>query len=386
MSKKLARQIGLKVFASGKQVSDAQLTMINGYALEPLSLDQVYVRRYVVAHNGIDRDNERFSEDLLDQFAATLPGKGMFLDGHPGGWNGNGAPGSGRWFAAGVETMSPAEFKTLTGEEINLPEGIEQAKVAWGESYLLKDLENMAEWIKLIDAGIVTFISIGFKAARNAVTDEHGNYKYAEYGPNGEALEASLVWLGAQPGASAKALGTQPEPLNPLEEEKQMKAMLKTLGSSLGLQTTLTEENLVTQVKTLVDQKDSDLTAKQLELDGLKASAADGVAYRKSLVEDALRFGTLIDEVPSDEAGQKSEGDFMMSLPIERLKMLRGKYEKRAREEHPTHETFVGKDATDLQQQNATAQQNGQQNGQQQSGRKDYTDPANNELIATLGR
>ncbi|NOQ51723.1 MAG: hypothetical protein GQ578_05860 [Desulfuromonadaceae bacterium] len=380
--KSLNKQIGLKTFGKGKQSSDDQLAKINQLALEPLSADQVYVRRFLVAHNGLDRDRERFNDELLEQFAATLPGKGMFLDGHPSGWNGSGAPGSGRWFDAGTEFMSPAEFKQLTGEDLKLPDEINQVKVLWGESYLLKDISYIDEWTKLIDAGIVSFVSIGFNAPRKSITDDNGNYLYGEYYPNGEALEASLVWLGAQPGASAKfAKGNQPEQPN-CEEEIRMKEFLKRLEKALGLKQALTEDNALDRIVAQVEEKDTQLEAKNQEITGLKAAAADGAAYRKSLVDDAIRFGTLIDEVPTDEAAQKSESEFLTSLPIERLKSMRDKYETRAREKCPTDPVFIGKDEGDRQQQNNAAQQKGKQS----SGKKDFTSAADNELFATVGK
>jgi hypothetical protein len=382
MNKSINKQIGLKTFGKGKQASDEQMAKINTFALEPLTADQVYVRRYLVAHNGIDRDRERFNDELLDQFAATLPGKGMFLDGHPGGWNGSGAPGTGRWFAAGTELMSPQEFKQHTGEDIRLPDGINQVKVLWGESYLLKEISYIDEWTKLIDAGIVSFVSIGFSAPRKTITDANGNYLHGEYYPNGEALEASLVWLGAQPGASAKsAKGTQPEQPN-REEETRMKEFLQKLEKALGLKQALTEDNALERIVAQVEEKDTQLVAKNQEIASLKAAASDGHAYRKALVDDAIRFGVLIDEIPSDEAGQKSESEFLTGLPIERLKSMRDKYETRAREKCPTDPVFTGKDESDRTQQNQQAQQKVKQS----TGKKDFTSSANNELFGTIGK
>lgn len=381
MNKSLNKQISLKAFGKGKQASDEQLAKINTFALEPLTADQVYVRRFLVAHNGKDRDRERFNEELLDQFAATLPGKGLFFQGHPGGWNGDGSPGWGLWFDAGTDPMSPAEFKQLTGEDLDLPDEFQSGKILWGEAYLRTDLSFMEDWTKMIDAGIIRFISIGFNAPRKTITDGNGNYLYGEYHPNGEALEASFVWLGAQPGASAKsAQGNQPG--NPNEKETHMK-VLQLLQKALGLKTALTEDNLVDQVEAVIEQKDATISEKDQEIEGLKAAAADGNAYRKALVEDAVKFGALIDEVPADEEGQKTETEFLTSLPIERLKAMRDKYEKRAREKFPTHSVFTGKDESDRQKQDGEGKQNAAQN---KGGRKDYTDPGNNELFATIGK
>ena len=131
---KQAKTIGLKALGAGKAPTPEQMAKINQYALVELAPEQVHVRRYLMAHNGIDRDVERFSEDLLNDFAGTLPGKGFFVEGHPSSWGGKGGPGKGRYFDASVEGMSAEQFKALTGETIKLPDGIMDVKVRWGDA------------------------------------------------------------------------------------------------------------------------------------------------------------------------------------------------------------------------------------------------------------
>src|SRR4030042_5966181 len=97
--------------AQGAEVTPEILGKINRYALKTLSADEVFVRKYLMAHNAIDRDNERFSEKILDDFAATFPGK-SFLVGHD-----RRGPGKGLYFDALTEEMTPDQFKALTGEE-----------------------------------------------------------------------------------------------------------------------------------------------------------------------------------------------------------------------------------------------------------------------------
>jgi hypothetical protein len=61
---------------------DAALAAINAFTLRPFAADELQLREYVLAHNCIDRDNEVFDESLLDDFATSLPGKGIFVN-HP---------------------------------------------------------------------------------------------------------------------------------------------------------------------------------------------------------------------------------------------------------------------------------------------------------------
>jgi len=79
----------------------------------------------------------------------------------------------------------------------------------------------------------------------------------------------------------------------------------------------------------------------------LKAQAADGAGYRKSLIDDALRFGSLIGEVDPDGEKQKKEAEFLGTWPIERLKSHRDKFETAARKEFPQEFTLKSKDQDD---------------------------------------
>jgi hypothetical protein len=151
-----------------------------------------------MAHNAVDRDKERFSEPLLDDFARTLPGKSL-LNGHD-----RYTLPMGLFFDAFTEELTPEQFKALTGEEARLPEGVTMVKVLWGWVYMLK-AEFNASTTANIDAGIYRHASIGFRATDiTPVKGPYDNILYWEYVPPGEALEGSIVWLGAQPGATAQ--------------------------------------------------------------------------------------------------------------------------------------------------------------------------------------
>jgi hypothetical protein len=91
MKNQYQKSINFKA-AQGAEVTPEILGKINRYALKKLNADEVFVRKYLMAHNAVDRDNERFPEKLLDDFAATFPGK-SFLVGHA-----RGGPGKGLYF------------------------------------------------------------------------------------------------------------------------------------------------------------------------------------------------------------------------------------------------------------------------------------------------
>lgn len=331
-----------KALGTGKTVADEQLAKINNYALVPLTADQVHVRRYLMAHNFIDRDNERFAEALLDDFAQTLPGKGFFVEGHPSSWNGKSGPGEGRFFDASAEEMTPEAFAQITGETPKMPDNIMSVKVLWGEAYILR-LDSNADTLAKIDGGIYAFTSIGFKAPYFEVTDGRGNLIHGEYRPKGEALEGSLVWLGAQPGAAAMKQNKQDSGKAGITEKggkDDMKEFLKNLGGRLKKD--LTEENAADEISAIMADKDAEITS-------FRSLAEEGRAYREDLADDALRFGALTGEIPADAEAQKEEKAFLTGLPLKRLKSMRDKFEKDAREKFPDQFTFKGKDETDKQ-------------------------------------
>jgi len=191
------KDFGLKA-AQGIEVTAEILAKINTFSLRELTPEEVFVRRFLMAHNAVDRDNERFPEPILDDFARTLPGKSL-LNGHD-----RYTLPLGLYFDAFTEELTPEQFKVLTGEEARLPEGIGMVKVLWGWVYMLKADFNESTTAN-IDAGIYRHASIGFKASDiNPVKGPFENTLYWEYVPPGEALEGSIVWLGAQPGATAQ--------------------------------------------------------------------------------------------------------------------------------------------------------------------------------------
>jgi len=362
---------GLKMAAgAGAEVSPEMLEKINRFALTPLTAEAVYVRKLLLAHNCIDRDNERFPDEMLDQFAATIVGKSLLV-GHN-----RKETGTGLFFDASTEAMTPEQFTTLTSEKCRLPEGMTGVKVLWTWFYTLKTASS-EEWLKWIDGGITRHCSIGFAAAGlNPIRkDPAGPALYWEYTTPGEALEGSLVWLGAQHGATAqKAAKANHQD----KGDREMKKLLALLGGILGksFADDTTEEQAVEAVKGAIAAKETEVRAE------LKTAVEDGKAFRKALVDDAVKFGALIDEVPTDADAQKKEADFLTGLPIDRLKMIRDKYETRAREKFPTHAVFAGKDQGDREKRG----EQGKEKTKTATGKKDFTDPAHNELFGTVGR
>jgi hypothetical protein len=371
-----AKKFGEKVFGlkgatgSGADCTPEMLAKINTYALTPLTADQVFVRKFLMAHSCIDRDNECFPPEMLDQFAASMPGKSMLI-----GHNRRDLP-CGKFFDASTEEMTPEQFKAMTGEEPRLPDAATGCKVLWAWSYMVKTPGN-EELAQQIDGGVCSHCSIGFAAADLTAVrkDPTGPAQYYQYVSPGEALEGSLVWLGAQPGATVqKSLKDQE---NHTTEVHSMKAIVALLVG-MGIKTLVadaTEEQISAGIKALAEEKD-------LRIKELEPLAADGKAYRDDLIADTVKFAALIGEVADDEKSKKDEEDFLKSVPIARLKAQRDKYEAKAREKFPTHTIFTGKDQGDREQRGKDAEKTSLDT----KGKKDFSNPAHNELFGSVGR
>jgi hypothetical protein len=329
------------------------MAKINLYALKELSLDDVYVRKILMAHNLVDRDRERFSETILDDFAATLPGK-SFLYAHD---RGSFFP-LGLFFDAKAQEMTPEQFATLTGETPRMGEAQTMAKVVWAWFYIMKTPDHESI-ITNIEGGTYRHVSIGFRAADLApVKGPYDQTLYWEYAGPGEATEGSLVWLGAQNGATTQkaAMEKHQERLKQerLKQEQQhkettMKTLLMLMGKVLGksFDPETTEETLVQSVKSVLEEKDAKIAGLEKQAGELKLLADEGKAYRQSLVDEYARLKACLkecDETP--EAAETIKG-FAQTMPVGFLQTEIKALSVRMEEAFPDTHTLKGDDRRD---------------------------------------
>lgn len=278
------KSLSLCIKAAGNPTAE-QLARIRAYTLADIPAESLYVRTFVLAHNAIDRDNEAFDDALLADFARTLPGKGLFIK-HPSGWDGDSGPGEGRWFEADLQRMSLDEARTLLCEPtLQWPPGVNTATVLMAGAYLVRTTENTALLAK-IDAGIVSDVSIGFTAKRGEYhRDEQGREMQSRSLTSpGSALEGSLVWLGAQPGARAiKGASRDEEPEMPTQQELDA-ANAKAADFENKLKAAQPSHDVVTKAREALGD-DAHLIDKPGELaDAVKSAKA----YRDSLIDDIV--------------------------------------------------------------------------------------------------
>lgn len=218
------------------EVSPDILAAVNAHALEPMDSGDLMVRRMDLAHDQYDRTLERFPKSYLQRFAETLPGKSV-LAAH----DTRQLP-VGKWFDAKVTSRTqdqPIFVQPGSGKAFTEPVPgfeIQRQRVQLldaGFYYPTTDArgQELDTWIK---AGIYNSGSIGFRFAdlncdvcktsywnsncphiigypldwswdnRGATGDlVTGTYSGTpeQIQREAEALEGSLVYLGAQPNA-----------------------------------------------------------------------------------------------------------------------------------------------------------------------------------------
>jgi hypothetical protein len=299
---------------------DDQIKLINGLTLRDFEAKELYVREFIIAHNAIDRDGEVIDEALLERFVKTLPGKGMFIK-HPMGWDGDTGPGEAVWFAARTELMSLASARDLLREpELKLPHDRTQAMVLFASMYMHRHASNEA-LISKIDAGVAKFVSLGFGASGRAdVINPATKMREAVrlLGP-GDAYEASLVWLGAQPGARAhkNAKDTSMSDVNEIQTK---------LTKAEGEVTTLKAENATLKAAgTVLDALKAALGDQAVMLENpaqLAAQVKAGKEFTDALVADLIKADRLAKRVGDTEADVKSATAMYAAMPLATLKHL----------------------------------------------------------------
>jgi hypothetical protein len=325
-----------KAASSGVALSPSDLEAINGFALSPLSSESIYSRKVLLAHNAVDRDRERFQESLLDDFASTLPGK-SFLWAH----NRRDYTPYGLWFKAETEEITRERFVELTGEDPRLPEGTSTVKVLWAWFYVVKN--GNGPLIENVEAGILRHFSIGFDAKDLVpVRGKFDEVLFWEYLGPGEALEGSLVWLGAQNGATAQK-AYKDKFINDHNDhndhsgtkENTMKDFLKKLGVALGKTFSDSADTAVTEIQTLITEKGAEIDRLTKRNEELSADAELGKKYKGKLTDDFTRLKGVLGEREDTPEAATSMKRYAEGMPVDFLETEIKHLEKRVTEKHP---------------------------------------------------
>lgn len=335
--RRLAIEDSPRDMAVGQEDAAAALALINQrYALAPLAEEEVELRRMALAHDAVDRTGERFGLPFLQRLAETLPGKPVLAFHDKRSWP------VGRFYGAELVKDPLTSVTWLVAR--------------W---YLVRTAENEG-LRRSIDAGVVAHVSIGFRGGElicelcgepfwSDCPHWPGQEVFLANGspatcsmewqdPRGtaEAVEGSLVWLGAQQGA--QLIKSFEETF--LDELKDLKGQLEAarsreavwqsarhaLEKDLADWQTRHQEAEARQA-TLATEL-ADLTR---QVDGLKALAADGQIYRDDLVAEVCRLGGIVDAAGEAEVvcGALKEAG------AARLKVAKDEYQRRVDAKFP---------------------------------------------------
>lgn len=316
------KALALHVKAGGA-ADDATMAAIRQYTLRDFAPDELQIRDYALAHNCIDRDNECFDESVLDDFANSLPGKGVYIK-HPTSWQGDGGPAEGRVFAAATQTMSLDELRTMLNEpDLQLPPDRTSAKLLTARAFFAKTPDNASLLIKQ-DAGIAGDVSVGFAAQGTApIRDAAGNELTARrWQSPAKAMEMSLVWLGAQPGARAVKSATQ------VTDPEQAMSLTPEQINALQAKAAQGEKDagVLATLKTALGDADAVLLGKP---DALKALIADARAFKAALVNDLVALERQLGICGDTDEAVKDAKAFHEELPVAKLQSMVKAYEGR---------------------------------------------------------
>jgi len=354
------------------ELTDADWELMQGLMLNPDRFKKEDFRIFEawLANNYVDRDGERFRKDVLNSFAKTIIGKSVQMN-HD--WE---ATGQGRYYVASVQKVSLAEAFEIAGPQPNknflsMLQKVEEVDggIYWlvVKYYVLKSNEKL---IELIDAGIVSDMSIGFRAPKLEGYKESGsdNVLWWEYqnteSREAEALEGSLVFLGAQYGARTRKEAETPEIKNAdektfikVETKKEvlnMKIEIKSLKKEIDVPIEKDSEKVITdfiaeiesEVATLQESAKTanEATAKlakvielvgpdyEKEIESLKQTKAD---VRDNLIAEAVKFGQLV-KVISTETLATWKGVFD-KLDIKEIETHLKEFQRLYNEQHPNN-------------------------------------------------
>lgn len=327
--------------------TDEQLAKINRFTRRPFTTDELYVGQLRLSNNCIDRDKERFSEEVIQRFVNTTLRRTMLFD-HNRDIRDNAI---GKYFDVELEKMPLQQAIAETGEELVLPDGLTEV---WFHSpwfYIPKAGVDETIIVK-IDAGIFDYGSIGFRCESLVpVMDKDGDIRFWEYrgtGINTEMREGSLVYLGAQYGMAVKDAGDHDTGTDPIidksikdKSEQDKGGHMEKLKELLALfaakfTKTFTEENVIEGIIGFISEKDAEITTLKGQVAELSPLAADGKAYREELITKYVTLKTKLEEIPADSPEKQADAKKVAaSFPIEFLKSEASALQKRVDEKFP---------------------------------------------------
>ena len=246
----------LKESQGGQQaaVTEADLALINLLSRKELKEEDVYVFSLRLCDNEVDRDQERFAPQTLEELSRLFVGKSGIFD-H-------------QWSARG---QAARIYKT---EVIHQPERITKAGdgYCWlkGWAYMART-EGTKDLIAEIEAGIKKEVSVGCAVERSVCSICGADLRQGQCGhKKGEYYDGKLCYASLEGASDAYEFSFVAVPAQPEA------GVVKGAGSARPL------KDLVRRNPGLAG-----------ELEELEREAEAGRQYRKELREETVRLGLL---------------------------------------------------------------------------------------------
>jgi len=204
--------------------------------------------------------------------------------------------------------------------------------------------KHREEIIDNLEAGVYRHVSIGFSASdmRPVKKEINGPTLYWEYVEPGETREGSLVYLGAQPGATTQKSLKDQEPIKTeVTSMKTIVALLVGLGMK-SLTDSATEDQISVGIKQLVDEKDSRISALETEKAALVEDAAHGKAFKEKTVADYVAMKHKLGEAGDEPEKHTAMKQVAAGLPFSFLQDEVKSLEKRVAEKFPAESQLDG--------------------------------------------
>ena len=317
------------------ELTDMDWELMKSFMVKPERFQKEDFRIYEawLAHNSVDRDEERFSKGVLDSFAKSIVGKALLM-GH--NWGGTG---DGRYFQAEVTRISVDEAYKIAGstpkknflselQTINDKDG----GIFWlvTKYYVLAKDENI---IDRLDSGIMSDMSIGFRAPKlEKITDDDNEkvlwweYQNSE-SREAEALEGSLVFLGSQYGARTRK-DFDGKTINVNEQNKDT-IIMNTEKFTLNLKFEAGDLTLEKQIEIETDEEQFKNIENQVNefLESLKTEVSDRTDIWDASKSEAEEAKAVVSEL-EEKLGKDYDVDELVKLQKMKIETI----EKAAKE------------------------------------------------------
>lgn len=293
--------------------NEEELKLINSYTRREMKADELYVFSVVLCDNDIDRDFEYFSDEALEKLSELFVGKTGILDHN-----------------AKSENQTARIFLCRTEQDLKRQtwDGRTYRRLV-ARAYMPKSVQN-EEIILALDSGIRKEVSVGCSVQKSTCSICGKDTKDGCRHIRGKTYKGKLCSICLDEPYDAYEWSFVAVP------SQRAAGVIKAYDGK--------EKNIVENLEKFFAQEqkptsDEEFYELRQEFEKLRKQADDGAAYRAVLAHDVRRFVALsIPELTAEAVELLTK-----QLPLEELKEIRDRCEKRAKGFIPSKPQLFGK-------------------------------------------